>query len=114
MPRAVPLGRSIPLGMPIFVRSLSTDPGRQHSPPVPWVPVDERKVGRAYGVDGLIGLSYSGGSYALVVDVKANGAPRFARSGVYRLESCVARLLRPSEANGGRRRAMVESGVRMS
>ena len=64
---------------------------------------DERNVARAYGVDGLIGLSYPGGSYALVVEVKSNGAPRFVRSGVYQLESCVARLRQPGEANGGRR-----------
>ena len=63
----------------------------------------ERKVGHAYGVDGLIGLSYPGGTYALVVEVKSNGAPRFVRSGVYQLESCVARLRHSREANGGRR-----------
>ena len=63
----------------------------------------ERKVGGAYGVDGLIGLSYPGGSCALVVEVKSNGAPRFVRSGVYQLESCVAQLHRSGEANGGRR-----------
>ena len=63
----------------------------------------EHKVGRAYGVDGLIGLSFPGGSYALVVEVKSNGAPRFVRSGVYQLESYVARLRRSGEANGGRR-----------
>ena len=63
----------------------------------------ERKVGAAYGVDGLIGLSYPGGSYALVVEVKSNGAPRFVRSGVYQLESCVARLRQSGEANGDRR-----------
>ena len=63
----------------------------------------ERKVGHAYGVDGLIGLSYPGGSYALVVGVKSNGAPRFVRSGVHLLESCVARLRQSGEANGGRR-----------
>ena len=73
---------------------------------VPSVEVDsveyERKFGRPYGVDGLIGLSCPGGSYALVVEVKSNGAPRFVRSGVYQLESCVARMRRSAEANGGR------------
>ena len=63
----------------------------------------ERKVGGAYGVDGLIGLSYPGGSCALVIEVRSNGAPRFVRSGVYLLESCVARLRQSGEANGGRR-----------
>ena len=46
----------------------------------------ERHVGSAYHVDAWIGLSYPGGSYALVVDVKPNGAPRFVRSGVHQLE----------------------------
>ena len=73
---------------------------------VPSVEVDsveyEQRVGRPYGIDGLIGLSCPGGSYALVVEVKSNGAPRFVRSGVYQLESCVARMRRSAEANGGR------------
>ena len=63
----------------------------------------ERHIGPAYHVDAWIGLSYPGGSYALVVDVKPNGAPRHVRSGVHQLESCVARLRRSGEALGGRR-----------
>ena len=63
----------------------------------------ERKVGNAYGVDGLIGLSYPGGTCSLVLEVKSNGAPRFVRSGVFQLESCVSQLRRLGEANGGRR-----------
>ena len=71
---------------------------------VPNVEVEyERKVARAHDVDGLIGLSYPCGSYALVVGVKSNGAPRFVRSGVYQLQSCVARLRQSGEANCGRR-----------
>ena len=74
---------------------------------VPCVEVDsieyERMVGRDYGVDGLIGMRYAGTRYALVVEVKSNGAPRYVRSGVYQLESCVARLRQSGEANGGRR-----------
>ena len=74
---------------------------------VPCVEVDsidyERMVGRDYGVDGLIGMRYAGKRYALVVEVKSNGAPRYVRSGVYHLESCVARLRQSREVNGGRR-----------
>ena len=62
----------------------------------------ERRVGSAYRVDALIGLRYPGGSYGLVVQVKSNGAPRYVRSGVHHLESCVARLRRSGEALGGR------------
>ena len=42
----------------------------------------ERHVGPTYHVDAWIGLTYPGGSYGLVVDVKPNGAPRHVRSGV--------------------------------
>ena len=62
-----------------------------------------RKIDHEFSVDGLIALSCPGGSYVLVVEVKSNGAPRFVRMGVYQLESCVARLRRSGELNGGRR-----------
>ncbi|MXZ36597.1 MAG: hypothetical protein F4Z21_15675 [Acidobacteria bacterium] len=73
---------------------------------VPGVEIDsvehESKVGRAFRVDGLIGLSYFGERYVLVVEVKSNGAPRFVRAGVYQLESRVARMRRSAEASDGR------------
>ena len=62
----------------------------------------ERKIGRDHGVDGLVTFAHRGGNYALVVEVRSNGAPRFVRSGVYRLDSSVARLRRSGEANAGR------------
>ena len=61
------------------------------------------KVGPARGVDGLIALRYPGGSVALAVEAKSNGAPRFVRSGVYQLESGVARLRQSGVASDGRR-----------
>ena len=63
----------------------------------------EQMVGCGDRVDGLIGLSYRGGRCALVVEVKTNGAPRFVRSGVYQLESYLARLRQSGLANGDRR-----------
>ena len=63
----------------------------------------EQKIGRDYGMDGLVAFAHRGSNYALIVEVRSNGAPRFVRSGVYQLESCVARLHRSGEANGGRR-----------
>ena len=63
----------------------------------------ERKLGSHYTMDGLIAFTHWGNNYALVVEVKSNGAPRFVRSGVHQLESCVARLRRSGEANAGRR-----------
>ena len=62
----------------------------------------ERTIDRGYTMDGLVALAHGGSNYALVVDVRSNGAPRFVRSGVYQLESCVARMHRSSEANAGR------------
>ena len=38
-----------------------------------------------------------------IVEVKSNGAPRFVRSGVCRLESSVAWWRQSGETNGGRR-----------
>ena len=43
-------------------------------------------------VDGLIQVCYGGVTRLLVIEVKAHGAPRFVRSAVYHLESCVARI----------------------
>ena len=66
-------------------------------------PEHEQEIDRDYGIDGLITFAHGDGNYALVVEVRSNGAPRFIRSGVYQLESCVARLHRSGEVNGGRR-----------
>ena len=62
----------------------------------------EQTIGRDYGMDGLVAFAHRGGNYALVVVVTSNGAPRFVRSAVYQLESCVARLRRSAETSGGR------------
>ena len=43
-------------------------------------------------IDGLLRLDYGGAVRLLVVEVKAHGAPRFARSAVYELESYVAHM----------------------
>ena len=63
----------------------------------------ERKVDAAYGIDGMIGFHCPGGDYALAVEVKSNGAPRSVRSGVYQLESYVARMRQSGQMNGARR-----------
>ena len=76
-----------------------------HVPSVEIDPVGgyEESVGRDYGIDLRIGLSHGGVDYALIVEVKADGAPRFVRSAVYQLESCVAHLLQTRRADDGRR-----------
>ena len=63
----------------------------------------ERMIDRGYAVDGLVAFAHGGSNYALVVETKSNGAPRFVRSGVHQLESCVAQMRRSGEANAGRR-----------
>ena len=85
---------------------LAVDAVRDVLDRVPGVEIEsveyERKIGAAHGIDGLIDLCYPGGKYALVVEVKSNGAPRSVRSGVYQLESCVGRLSQSARANGDR------------
>ena len=65
--------------------------------------VYQQNVGREYGIDGWIDLTRGGVDYALIIEVKANGAPRFVRAGVYQLESFVAHLLQSGHVDIGRR-----------
>ena len=82
------------------VRDLLTD--------IPNVEIDsvddyEESVGRDYGIDLRIGLSHGVVDYTLIIEVKANGAPRFVRSAVYQLESYVVHLLQSRHADDNRR-----------
>ena len=52
-----------------------------------------------YRCDAVIGFTHKSKSLALVVEVKANGAPRFVRSAVLQLESGMARLKRSGKAD---------------
>ena len=49
-------------------------------------------VGRDYPIDLRIALSRDGVNYALIIEVKPNGAPRFVRSAVYQLRDYVAHV----------------------
>ena len=73
---------------------------------VPGVQVEsvehEREIGRSNIVDGLVAFAHHRGAYMLVVEVRSNGAPRFVRSAVQKLESYVARLRRSGEVSTGR------------
>ncbi len=73
---------------------------------VPGVQVEsverERIIADAYQVDGLISLLSPGGSYALVVEAKRNGAPSVVRSGVYQLLNYVSQLRQSYEMKGSR------------
>ena len=46
-------------------------------------------------LDARIDLDHDGNRYALLMEIKPNGAPRFARSAVYQLESYIAHMHRP-------------------
>lgn len=63
----------------------------------------EHKGSVEYRIDGLITFSLGDTNYALVVEIKKNGAPRFARSGIYQLESYVARLHRDQQGTAATR-----------
>ena len=90
-----------------ITKNVAVDAVRELLEYVPSVEVQsveyEPEVGRAYEIDGLIALRHPGGSYALVVEVKSNGTPRFVRTGIYQLESYLGRLRQSEEETGGRR-----------
>ena len=54
----------------------------------------EQHLESGHRLDAMIDLDHDGNRYALLMEIKLNGAPRFARSAVYQLESCIAQLHR--------------------
>ena len=54
----------------------------------------ERQLASGHRLDARIDLDHDGSRYALLIESKSNGAPRFARSAVYQLESYIAHLHR--------------------
>ena len=54
----------------------------------------EQHLASGHQHDTRIDLSHDGNRYALLMEIKPNGAPRFARSAVYQLESYIAHLHR--------------------
>ena len=60
-------------------------------------------VGRDYPIDLRIALSRGGVNYALIIAVKANGAPRFVRSEVYQLRDYVAHVDQSNRADADQR-----------
>ena len=66
-------------------------------------PIDQiRQAGHHHQVDGLIRVEYGGVTRLLAVEVKSHGAPRFVRSAVYRLESCVVHMRQRVEEYGAK------------
>ena len=54
----------------------------------------EQHLGSGHQLDARIDLDHDGSRYALLMEFKSNGAPRFARSAIYQLESYIAHLHR--------------------
>ena len=54
----------------------------------------EQQLESSHQIDARIDLDHDGSRYALLMEIKPYGAPRFARSAVYELESCIAHLHR--------------------
>ena len=54
----------------------------------------EQHLESGHRLDARLDLGHQGNRYALLVEFKSNGAPRFARSAIYQLESCIAHLHR--------------------
>ena len=52
----------------------------------------ESRIGENREIDGKVDFSLNDSLYSLIVEVKANGAPRYVRSGVHHLESNISRL----------------------
>ena len=60
-------------------------------------------VGRDYPIDLRIALSHGGVNYALIIEVKPNGAPRFVRSAIYHLRDYVAHVDQSNHADADQR-----------
>ena len=67
----------------------------EHVPNVEIIGVrHEQHLASGHRLDARIDLDHDGSCYALLIEIKPNGAPRFARSAVYQLESYIAHLRR--------------------
>ena len=62
----------------------------------------EQYLGSSHRLDARIDLDHDESRYALLMEIKPNGAPRFARSAVYQLESYIAHLHRFENQDGTR------------
>ncbi|MXY41710.1 MAG: hypothetical protein F4Y62_18160, partial [Rhodospirillaceae bacterium] len=62
----------------------------------------EQQLASGHRLDAKIDLDHDGIRYALLVEIKPNGAPRFARSAVYQLESYIAHLHRSEHGDDAR------------
>ncbi len=66
------------------------------------VMVSEAPVGPDERIDTRVDFNHGSTNYTLVIEMKTNGAPRFVRSAIYRLESYTTRLRRTENPISGR------------
>ena len=62
----------------------------------------QEQLASGYRLDARINFDHNESRYALLMEMKPNGAPRFARSAVYQLESYIAHLHRSEHQNDTR------------
>ncbi len=80
------------------VESAAVDAVRALLEQVPYIQIiavrHEQHLESSHQLDARIDLGHDGSRYALLMKFKSNGAPRFARSAIYQLESYIAHLHR--------------------
>ncbi len=76
----------------------------EHVPNIQIIAVrHEQHLESGHQLDARIDLGHDGSRYALLIEIKPNGAPRFARSAIYQLESYIAHLHRSEHQDDTRR-----------
>ena len=63
----------------------------------------DRQFGSGHPIDGQIEFEHGDDTYALMIEVKSNGAPRFVRSAVYQLKGYLAHARPSGQGDSGRR-----------
>ena len=63
----------------------------------------ERGLGSDYAIDGRIEFKHDDNPYALIIEVKSNGAPRVVRSAVYRLKGYLTHFPQSDHGDSDRR-----------
>ena len=63
----------------------------------------ELQLGNDHLLDGWIEFEHGDDTYALIIEVKSNGAPRFVRSAVYQLKDYLAHARQSGHGDSGRR-----------
>ena len=63
----------------------------------------DQQIGNGPQIDGWIEFEHGDDTYALIIEIKSNGAPRFVRSAVYQLKGYLADVRPPGHGDLGRR-----------